>query len=81
MVNKRMGNIKTKLQISNNLHVLRAEKRLTQQALAEAIGVTRLTISSIEKGNYNPSLELAFRLSIYFNKDIKEIFTLENNNE
>ena len=76
-----MGNIKTKLQISNNLHVLRAEKRLTQQALAKAIGVTRLTISSIEKGNYNPSLELAFRLSIYFNKDIKEIFTLENDNE
>jgi putative transcriptional regulator len=76
-----MGNIKTKLKITNNLHVLRAERRLTQQGLADAIGVTRLTVNSMEKGNYNPSLELAFRLSIYFEKDIKDIFTVESNDE
>ncbi|MAX65340.1 MAG: helix-turn-helix transcriptional regulator [Bacteriovoracaceae bacterium] len=76
-----MGNIKTKLKITNNLHVLRAEKKLTQQALADAIGVTRLTVNSMEKGNYNPSLELAFRLAIYFEKDIKDIFTVESKNE
>jgi putative transcriptional regulator len=76
-----MGNIKTKLKITNNLHVLRAEKRLTQQGLADAIGVTRLTVNSMEKGNYNPSLELAFRLSIYFEKDIKDIFTVESKDE
>jgi putative transcriptional regulator len=76
-----MGNIKTKLKISNTLHVLRAEKRLTQQGLADAIGVTRLTINSMEKGNYNPSLELAFRLSIFFEKDIKNIFTVESSDE
>ncbi|MBT4790580.1 MAG: helix-turn-helix transcriptional regulator [Halobacteriovoraceae bacterium] len=67
--------------MTNNLHVLRAEKRLTQQGLADAIGVTRLTVNSMEKGNYNPSLELAFRLSIYFEKDIKDIFTVESKDE
>lgn len=76
-----MGNIKTKLKISNKLHVLRAEKRITQQGLADAIGVTRLTVNSIERGNYNPSLELAFRISIYFEKDIKDIFTVESDDE
>ena len=72
-----MGNLKAKLKITNNLHVLRAEKRITQQDLADAIGVTRATVNSMEKGNYNPSLELAFRLSIYFEIDIKEIFKVE----
>ena len=76
-----MGNLKTKLKISNNLHVLRAEQKLTQQALADAIGVTRLTVNSMEKGNYNPSLELAFRLALFFGKDIKEIFTVESSHE
>lgn len=76
-----MGNIKTKLKISNNLHVLRAQRKLTQQALADAIGVTRLTVNSMERGNYNPSLELAFRLSRFFNQDIKDIFKVENDDE
>jgi len=71
-----MGNLKTKLKIINNIHVLRAEKRITQEGLAEAIGVTRATINAMEKGNYNPSLELAFRLSKFFNKNIEEIFII-----
>lgn len=72
-----MGNLKAKLTISNQLHVLRAMKKITQQELADAIGVTRATVNALEKGNYNPSLELAFRLSLYFELNIQEIFTVE----
>ncbi len=63
--------------IMSRLHVLRAEKRMTQEKLAEAVGVTRATIIAIEKGNYNPSLELAFKLAHFFNVGIEEIFTME----
>ncbi|MBY0415787.1 MAG: helix-turn-helix transcriptional regulator [Bdellovibrionales bacterium] len=72
-----MGNLKVKLNLINQLHVLRAQKKITQQELADAIGVTRATVNALEKGNYNPSLELAFRLSLYFEKNIQEIFTVE----
>lgn len=69
-----MGNLKPKITITNQLNVLRAEKKITQQDLADAIGVTRATVNALEKGNYNPSLELAFRLSMYFEKNIQDIF-------
>jgi putative transcriptional regulator len=72
-----MGNLKAKLILSNQLHVLRAMKKITQQELADEIGVTRATVNALEKGNYNPSLELAFRLSLFFKKNIQEIFTVE----
>lgn len=71
-----MGNLLPQLKIINNIYLLRAERRLTQQELAEKIGVTRATVGAIEKGNYNPSLELAFRISLFFNKNIQEIFTI-----
>ena len=70
-----------KLKIQSKIHVFRAEKRITQQELADAIGVTRATIISIEKGNYNPSLELAFKIALYFNKDIQDLFFLEEEDE
>lgn len=66
-----------RLPIGSRLHVFRAEKRLTQEELAQAVGVTRATIIAIEKGNYNPSLELAFRLARYFQSDIQSIFFVE----
>ena len=75
-----MGNIKTKLIIKNNIHVLRAERRMTQQELADQIGVTRATINAIEGGNYNPSLELAFRIAQFFEKDIQTIFQVAGEN-
>ncbi|VBB07123.1 Hypothetical protein LUCI_2367 [Lucifera butyrica] len=65
------------LKISNRLHVLRAEHRMTQEQLAKEIGVTRATIIAIEGGGYNPSLELAFRLARYFKTDINTIFSVE----
>lgn len=76
-----MGNLKVKLTLVNSLHVLRAEMKLTQQELADAIGVTRATVNALEKGNYNPSLELAFRLSLYFKKNIHDIFKVEELDE
>ena len=72
-----MGKTKMKLKIKNNVHVLRAERRMSQEQLAGEIEVTRATINSIEKGNYNPSLELAFRIAEFFEKDITEIFSVE----
>lgn len=65
------------LKITNRLHVLRAERRITQEQLANDIGVTRATIVAIEGGNYNPSLELAFRIARYFQVDINLIFSIE----
>lgn len=64
-------------QIKSRLHVLRAEKDLTQEELGREVGVTRATIIAIEKGNYNPSLELAFKLARFFDKRIDEIFSTE----
>lgn len=76
-----MGKTKMKLRISNNIHVLRAEKKITQEQLANAIEVTRATINAIEKEHYNPSLELAFRVAKFFKKDVTEIFKVEGRYE
>ena len=60
--------------IANNLKDLRAKQSLTQEDLAKAVGVTRVTINYIENGEYRPSLELAFLLAKFFGKTIEEIF-------
>jgi len=72
-----MPRIKGTLPILNNIAVLRAQKNITQEELAEAIGITRATIIAIEKGSYNPSLELAFRLSRYFHTGIEKMFSIK----
>ncbi|MDD5628295.1 MAG: helix-turn-helix transcriptional regulator [Elusimicrobia bacterium] len=59
------------------LKVLRAERDLTQEELAQAVGVTRQTIISIEKGDYVPSLLLGVKLARYFQKPVEEVFLLE----
>lgn len=69
-----MPRIEGKLCIENCLQELRVKKNLTQQDLADAVNVTRLTIIALEKGKYNPSLELAFRLAKFFKVGIEEIF-------
>jgi putative transcriptional regulator len=60
--------------MKNKIKVFRAMHDLTQEDLAQAIGVTRQTILAIEKGKYVPSLDLAFRISRYFRVNIEEVF-------
>jgi putative transcriptional regulator len=60
--------------VENKLRVLRAIKNITQEDLASKLGVTRQTILAIEKGKYNPSLELAFKMAAYFETTIEKIF-------
>jgi putative transcriptional regulator len=69
------------LRIVNRLHVLRAERRLTQEQLAKEVGVTRATIIAIEGGGYNPSLELAFRIARYFQTDVNSVFSIAEEEE
>ncbi|RKN86138.1 helix-turn-helix transcriptional regulator [Paenibacillus ginsengarvi] len=64
--------------ISNQIRTLRFfHNEMTQQQLADRAGVTRQTIVAIEKGNYSPSLELAFRIARVFGKSIEEVFQYE----
>ena len=63
--------------MNNKIKVYRAMHDLTQEGLAQALGVTRQTILAIEKEKYDPSLELAFRISRYFEVTIEEIFSFE----
>jgi putative transcriptional regulator len=55
---------------------LRASKDMTQEQLAEKVGVTRMTIVFLEKGKYNPSLKLAAKIAKLFDKKIEEIFEI-----
>ncbi len=63
--------------MKNKIKVFRAMHDLTQEDLAQAIGVTRQTILAIEKGKYVPSLDLAFKIARYFNVTLEETFTYE----
>ena len=60
--------------MKNRLEALRKEKGVRQEDLAQALGVSRQTVISLEKGKYNPSLALAFKLARYFAMPIEEIF-------
>lgn len=60
--------------METNIKELRREHRLSQQELADAVGTTRQTITSIEIGKYTASLPLAFRIAHYFRKPIEEVF-------
>lgn len=64
--------------IKNNIRTLRFfAEEMTQKQLADAVGVSRQTIVAIEKGNYSPSLELAFKLAKAFDKPLEDVFTYE----
>ena len=63
--------------MKNRVKELRTRENLTQEKLAEKIGVRRETIVSIERGKYNPSLQLAFKISKYFDMLVEEIFLFE----
>lgn len=60
--------------MKNRLKVLRAERDWTQANLADKLGVTRQTVNAIEKGKFDPSLPLAFKIARLFELSIEEIF-------
>ena len=62
--------------MDNNIRVERAVKRISQQQLADAIGVSSQTIFAIENNKFVPSTELALRISAYFGKTVNELFWL-----
>jgi putative transcriptional regulator len=64
--------------LENNIRVLRAVKEISQEQLAQELGVTRQTIHAVETGKYNPSLDLAFKMARFFDKSIEEIFIYED---
>jgi putative transcriptional regulator len=69
------GNKTPTITIHNRLAVLRAERNLSRQELADAVGINFQTIGYLERGDYNPSLELAFKLSEFFDLPIEAIFS------
>jgi putative transcriptional regulator len=69
------------LRLSNRLKVARAEKNLSQEALADLASVTRQTISSIETGQYVPSALLAFILARRLGKPVEELFSLTGDDD
>ncbi len=65
--------------MKNKLKVYRAMHNMTQEELAKKLGVTRQTIIAIEKGKYDPSLRLAFKIARLFNVKIEDIFIYDEN--
>ena len=66
--------MKSKLVLKNNIKELRKEKGMSQQELADLVGVSRNTISSLETGQYEPTAKLALILSIALDKKFEDIF-------
>ena len=72
-----MSSTNKKIRLGNNLRKCRFEhNEISQQELANALGVTRLTVHSVETGKFNPSVALALKIAKYFNKTVEEIFNL-----
>ncbi|WP_251357872.1 helix-turn-helix transcriptional regulator [Kangiella sp. TOML190] len=63
-------------ELDNRIRVFRAEHRMSQSELAEAIGVSRKTISTIEVGRFVPSTVIALKIARYFEVPVEEIFSL-----
>ena len=63
--------------MKNRLEELRKEHNIKQEELAAALEVSRQTIGSLENGRYNPSIVLAFKIELYFNMSIEDIFIYE----
>lgn len=63
--------------VKNQVYLFRNQAGVTQQGLADEVGVTRQTIIAIEKGNYTPSVLLALKIAKYFNQTVEKIFKYE----
>lgn len=71
-----------KSNITNNIRILRFHAaEMTQQELADEVGVSRQTIAAIEKEKYSPSLELAFRIARVFDRSLEEVFFYHNRSQ
>ena len=66
------------IRVENRVYELRSTIGMTQEELAQKIGVTRQTIISIEKGNYTPSVLLSLKIAKIFKKTLEEVFYLKN---
>lgn len=70
--------VRTKVVIRNQIRALRfGQSEMTQQQLADQIGVSRQTVNAIEGGKYSPSLEVAFQIARAFDKPLDEVFQCE----
>ena len=70
------------MRLGNHLRQLRFEhNEISQQALANAVGVTRLTIHSIETGKFTPSALLAMKIARFFSKAVEEVFYISEEND
>lgn len=63
------------------IKVARAEKDMTQKALAEVVGVSRQTVNAIEKGEYNPTIKLCRKICRVLNKSLDDLFGEDDENE
>lgn len=64
-------------QLDNNIAKLRSKRKVSQQQLADLIGVSRKTISTVETGRFTPSVVIALRLARYFEVPVESIFVLD----
>ena len=62
------------MEVGNHVYELRTQKKITQEELAKAVGVTRQTIIAIEKGNYTPSVLLAIQIAHFFKTPVEKVF-------
>ena len=63
--------------MNNRIEEIRKQKGIRQEDFARALGVSRQTISSLETGRYNPSIQLAYKIARYFGLTIEEVFLFE----
>lgn len=63
--------------MQNTLKIERAKKNITQADLAKALEVSRLTIHSIESGKFNPSVQLALKMAVFFEVKVEDLFQLD----
>ena len=69
------------MKLSNRLRVLRAEKEISQQTLADEVGISRQTVNSIERGKFNPSVRTALKMAEYFGVTVEDAFQLKEEEE
>lgn len=69
--------VKDKYKFDSKIHVFRATKRMSQQELADLVGVSRQTIIQLERNRYNPSMLLAYSIAKVFEVSIEDLFNFE----